>query len=76
MAINFRILPVECQFEAIYFPFSLACLISYNGSIKNFCSSLFSQKYLPREYRENKSLAKLNRFTVVQAKNWSGGMDR
>ena len=45
---------------------SLACLISFNGSI-NFQNDLFSQKYLPREYRENKSLAELNRFTVVSA---------
>ena len=32
--------------------------------ITNFRDDKFSGKYLPPEYCENKSLAKLNRFTV------------
>ena len=34
--------------------------------ILNFPCDLLSRKYLPQEYRENKSLAKLNRFTVIK----------
>ena len=55
---------MECRFAAINFRVSLACLISYK-EVLNFHGDLFSRKYLPREYRENKSLAKLNRFTVI-----------
>ena len=61
---NFRVFPMECRFAAINFRVSLACLISYK-EVLNFHGDLFLRKYLPREYRQNKSLAKLNRFTVI-----------
>ena len=36
----------------------------------NFCSDLFSWKYIPHEYRENKLLTKLNRFTVCHRRQY------
>ena len=39
-AIYFRIMPMECQFAEINFLVSLACLISYNESIK------FSRRFI------------------------------
>ena len=53
---------MKCQFAAINFCVYLACLISYIMTLLNFCSDIFSQKYLFCEYRENKSL---NRFYSV-----------
>ena len=53
---------MECQFAAIYFCISLVSLAIIE--VLKFCDNLLSQKYLLREYPKNKSLAKLNRFTV------------
>ena len=46
------------------FPFELLFSLPIM-EILNFEGVLLSQKYLPRKYRDNKSLAKLNRFTVL-----------
>ena len=37
---------------------------SYIMDEQNLCGNLFLLKCLPRKYRKNKSLVKLNRFTV------------
>ena len=50
---------MECQFAEINFHVSVAIM-----EVLNFRGNLLSRKYLPREYRENKLLGKLNRFTV------------
>ena len=58
-AINFRILWLECQ---IAVRFSLACLISYNGTVKSLRQLIFMKISALR--LSQKSLMKLNRFTA------------
>ena len=72
MAINFRFLPMECHFNVCIY---LSCLISFNGSTKLSHAIYF---LLPHEYHENKihenkSLAKLIRFTVILKKSCKFG---
>ena len=63
-AINFQVLPLHVygmSFRGINFHIDLALALI---EVQNFCSNSFSWKLLPLEYCENKSLTKLNRFTV------------
>ena len=63
VAIIFRVLPMEFHFAAMNFRVYLAsCLISFHKCIKVLRRFVFAK--ISREYYENKSLAKLNRFTV------------
>ena len=63
--INFCVLPMEYQFAAMNFRIYVACLISYYGSIQ-FLQRLIFAKISTYSYRENKSLPKLKRFTVLK----------
>ena len=65
-AINFRISLNACHSMTINSFVDLTCLISYYRAF-NVCADLFLQNFLPREYCENKSLTKLNRFTEVKS---------
>ena len=62
---------MECYFVAIdfhVFVFLLSLLIM---DVPNFHSNLYLLKFLPHEYRENKSHTKLNRFTECCNASWN-----
>ena len=63
--IFFAFSAMECQFAAIYFPVSLVASLDLMA-VLNFCGNLVSQQYLPRKYRENKSLTKLTRASLYE----------
>lgn len=53
---------MECHFAAVNF--CIHFFLIRKMDVQNFPPDDFSRKFLPHEYRENKLLAKLNRFTV------------
>ena len=62
-AINFQVLLMDVILQQKFFMFPF--LLWLDMDIPSFRGNLFSWKFLPCEYRENKSLSKLNRFTVM-----------
>ena len=62
-AINFHVFPLDCHFAVINVRVCHSSLIRYNEPNKFLWRFIFA-KYQPREFCENKSLTKLNSFTV------------
>ena len=65
----FRVLPMVFNFAAINFRESF-CYPVANMGVSNFCGALFSRIFLPRESRDNKSYANINKFTVLCVDFW------
>ena len=57
-AISFSILPMDCHFAMINFRMYFACHISCNAN-KKFLQQFVFTKFMPCEYRRNKSLGKV-----------------